>query len=533
MSFAVRVARLKRKLSKSSQVEESPGLPVLSVFEAADFAHGGLAGFARAADVRGQVAGAWKLEPGEARTQFIERARNGALELGARRLLIGGVPVLADRGLQDPGPAPQPLPRHVISMPDGALHTGQINALRVVQSRRFTALRCGRRFGKTSLAAALAADTALLGGMAGLFAPIFKLSSPLFDILAMALAPVIAASNRSFGELRLTGGGGCDVWSLEHPRAGRGRRYNLAVIDEGAHGDPELTGIWSASIRPTLADLAGPAIVASTPNGVSETNFFWKICNEEIFGFTEFVAPTSRNPFIPTSELEELRRVHNPAVYAQEFEAQFVNLAGVGLFDVAAMLNGGEPWETPEKFDIVFAALDSGVRGGREHDASAVVYFGLNVHLAPRGLYVLDWEAVELGAGDLELWFVGISRRLADYAERTRFGSRGISIERAGLGEMLLAKADVLKVQAQEINSVLVSRGKDLRALSADPLINGGQVRLTRAACDRTSRLKGVLRNHLLTQTAAFRVADREAWKRADDLVDCLVYGALIAFNPE
>jgi hypothetical protein len=228
-----------------------------------------------------------------------------------------------------------------------------------------------------------------------------------------------------------------------------------------------------------------------------------------------------------------LRRVHNPAVYAQEFEAQFVNLAGVGLFDVAAMLNGGEPWDAPETFDIVFATLDSGVRGGREHDASAVVYFGLNVHLQPHGLYILDWEAVELSAGDLELWFVGIGRKLADYAEQTRFGSRGISIERAGLGEMLLAKAGVLKVPAQEINPVLVSRGKDLRALAADPHVNGGRVRLTWAACDRTSRLKGVLRNHLLAQTAAFRVADREAWKRADDLVDALVYGTLIAFNAE
>jgi len=36
----------------------------------------------------------------------------------------------------------------------------------------FVALRAGRRFGKSSLAAALAVGVALLGGMAGLFAPI-------------------------------------------------------------------------------------------------------------------------------------------------------------------------------------------------------------------------------------------------------------------------------------------------------------------------------------------------------------------------
>jgi hypothetical protein len=67
------------------------------------------------------------------------------------------------------------------------------------------------------------------------------------------------------------------------------------------------------------------------------------------------------------------------------------------------MLNKGEPWKPPEVFDTVFATVDSGVRGGQEHDASAVVYVGLNAKAVPLGLYVLDWEAVELGAGDLEL----------------------------------------------------------------------------------------------------------------------------------
>jgi hypothetical protein len=58
----------------------------------------------------------------------------------------------------------------------------------------------------------------------------------------------------------------------------------------------------------------------------------------------------------------------------------------------------------------VFATLDSGVRGSQTHDASAVVYVGCNVHMQPYGLYVLDWEAVELGAGDLELWLVAERR---------------------------------------------------------------------------------------------------------------------------
>jgi hypothetical protein len=273
------------------------------------------------------------------------------------------------------------------------------------------------------------------------------------------------------------------------------------------------------------------ALQLSTPAGLAEDNFFWRVCHELSYGFTQFVAPTLRNPFIPPGEIEALRAQHNPLVFAQEFEAQFVNLAGVGLFDVAAMLNKGEPWPTPELFDTVFATLDSGVRGGQTHDASAVVYCGLNMAVAPLGLYLLDWEAVELGAGDLELWFAGIGRTLAGYASKSRMGSHGVHIENAGLGEVLLAKAGSLGVPAEEIPSQLVSRGKDLRALSAERFINGGRIRLTAQAANKISRLKGVQRNHLLAQIAGFRIADKDAWKRSDDLIDCVVYAALLAFT--
>jgi hypothetical protein len=534
MSIAASL-RMMREINARAEQSAGAQSSVMQIREAADFVTGAEAGFARAADRRGSVLETWRQAPDEPRGAFLERARAEAADLHAARLLVGGVPRLEDENVGDGAQMPRPasLSRETIIMPDGALHAGQIAALKVIQANRFSALCAGRRFGKSSLAAALAADVALLGGMAGLFAPIYKLSSPLFDILAMALAPLIASSNRSFGELRLVGGGGIDIWTLEHPRAGRGRRYDLVVLDEAAFAGPDLTTIWSASIRPTLADTMGPAIVASTPSGVAEDNFFWRVCHEPSYGFVQFTAPTRDNPFIPPLEIEALRAQHNPLIFSQEFEARFVNLAGVGLFDVAKMLNKGEPWETPPLFDIVYACLDSGVKGGQEHDASAVVYVGLNAAFAPLGLYVLDWEAVEVGAGSIELWFAGVGRTLNEYAKHARQGSRGVHVEAAGLGELLLAKAGSLGVRAQEIDPKHVSRGKDLRALSVEGLINGGKVRLTKPACDRMTRLKGVVRNHLLYQITSFRIADKDAWKRSDDLIDALVYAALVAYRSD
>jgi hypothetical protein len=518
--------RLERRQASLRELDPQRS-PEPQVLEAADFVTGGEANFARAANTRGAVIAKWQAGPNEAHAEFIARARRGAKSTGAVRLVVGGIPDLATMSS-----APiRPVSPGAIIMPDGALHAGQIEALRVIQANRFTALRAGRRFGKSSLAAALAVDVALRGGLAGLFAPIFRLAAPLFDVIAAALmTTTLTANNRHSGELRLAGGGGVDVWPLERPRAGRGQKYSLVVIDEAAFGTPFLTTGWSASIRPTLVDLQAPAIIASTPSGVSEDNFFWRICNEPSYGFVEYVAPTLRNPFIPREEVEALRAQHNPLIFAQEFEAQFVNLAGVGLFDVAAMLNKGEPWPTPAQFDTVFATIDSGVKGGQEHDASAVVYVGLNVFSAPLGLYVLDWEAVELGAGDLELWFAGVGRTLGGYAKHARVSSQGVFVERAGLGEMLLAKAASLGVRADEIKSEHVARGKDLRALSVEKYINGGQVRLTAPACEKVSKLKGIARNHLLAQVAGFHIADKEAWRRADDLVDALVYAVIKAY---
>jgi hypothetical protein len=522
-------AKLERRRASLRELDPRR-TPEIRVVEAADFVTGSEADFARATNARGIVTASWRISDGGTRAEFLARAKQGAKALGAARLVIGGVPDLTDQPAISS--AIRPASRSAIAMPDGALHAGQIEALRVIQANRFAALRAGRRFGKTSLAAALAADTAMLGGTAGLFAPIYKLAAPLFDILARALAPLLATSNRSIGELRLEGGGGVDIWNLEHSAwAGRGRSYNRVVIDEAAFAGPHLITAWSAQIRPTMADVQGSAIVASTPAGLAEDNFFWRVCHELSYGFTQFVAPTLRNPFIPPAEIEALRAQHNPLVFAQEFEAQFVNLAGVGLFDVAAMLNKGEPWEPPQIFDTVFATIDSGVRGGQEHDASAVVYCGLNVMMVPLGLYVLDWEATELGAGDLELWFAGVGQRLRGYGTKTRMGSEGVHVERAGLGEMLLAKADALGVDAREIPSEIVARGKDLRALAAERYINGGLVRLTPAAANRISKLKGIQRNHLLAQIAGFHIADKDAWKRSDDLVDALVYAVLVAYT--
>jgi hypothetical protein len=145
--------KLNRRLERErlAAPEFSPA-PELQVIEAGDFVTGGEADFARAANGRGVVMATWRAGADETHADFIVRAKRGAKAMDAARLVIGGIPDLAT---VSPGPI-RPPSRAAVNMPDGALHAGQLEALNVIQSNRFTALRAGRRFGKSSLAAALA-----------------------------------------------------------------------------------------------------------------------------------------------------------------------------------------------------------------------------------------------------------------------------------------------------------------------------------------------------------------------------------------
>jgi hypothetical protein len=146
-------AKLERQRASLRELDPRRA-PEIQVVEAADFVSGGEADFARATNARGIVVSSWRIGDGETRAEFMARAMQGAKARGAARLVIGGVPDLADPSAISS--AIRPAPRNAIIMPDGAFHVGQIEALRVIQANRFAALCAGRRFGKSSLAAALA-----------------------------------------------------------------------------------------------------------------------------------------------------------------------------------------------------------------------------------------------------------------------------------------------------------------------------------------------------------------------------------------
>jgi hypothetical protein len=159
-----------------------------ATIEVVDFVTGNLANFARACSPKGVVLEIVRRGEGEPYAAFLARAKSLAGGLGAPRLVVGGIhPAFDADAVCDAAEAPQ----GVILLPDGGgLHPGQIRATRIILNHPRAVLRAGRRFGKSTLLIALAADEAIRGRPVGYFTPLYKTAVPVFDALALMLAPL-------------------------------------------------------------------------------------------------------------------------------------------------------------------------------------------------------------------------------------------------------------------------------------------------------------------------------------------------------
>mgnify|MGYP006274315129 CR=1 FL=1 len=410
------------------------------------------------------------------------------------------------------------------------LHSGQADIYR--KRGKLNAISCGRRFGKTILLNTLAADTAAKGRRFGFFAPEYKQLIEPFDALQEILQPIILKANRSDGRIITKTGGVVDFWTLkDNPLAGRGRQYHRIGIDEAAFTKNEqMPDIWRKSIKPTLLITKGDAFVASTPNGVDPDNFFYQIWHDPALGFTTHHAPTAANPFVPADELEAERVMAHPMVWKQEFLAEFISWDGEAFFQLQYFLDNGQPVDYPSKCDTVFAIMDCAVKSGTEHDATAIIYCSLSQYDTPHNLTWLDYEMHSIDAASLEHLAPKVLQRCNELAAQcnARFGSVGLLVEDAAGGQVLIQQAMARGWAIKGIDSKITARGKDERAMVAGGTAYAGKCKISKHAYDKTVEWKGRTLNHLLQQLTTFRIGDKEAYKRADDLLDCATYSMIV-----
>ena len=505
---------------------------------AADFLNGGGPSFARIFDRRGIKLAALQRLDGEPWVAFVARSKGQAAQTAqAASLFIGGLPdAVTDNHADWHGCEP---PRDAIVLPETPLHPSQVEALDLVRNHRRVVLVCGRRWGKSSLLVALAVDAALSGKRVGIFAPTRTLLSPLLHAIAHALSGVKGVGiNRMFGEIRLPNGAHVDFWSIDHTqRAGRGRAYHLALIDEAGHDETYLTDAFQVAIAPTLLDYAGSIVEASTPNGASPDNHFWRVAHLAEMGFVVHHAPTSANPHLPVEEIAALRATMRPEEAAQELDALFVDMAGVSIFPLAALLENGQPVADDALLDIIGVAIDSAAgETGFEHDGTAAAIFGMRQprSIAQQGaagfeVVLLDWDVRSLALGAAGAWLRHVNDLYRGWIQRLRprMGLDGFHIEKPAMGLRLLELAGEQCIPATAMPTDWVELGKDGRALMAEPHIRAGRVKLAKTAYDKRMEFKGAVHNHLVAQLTGFRLFDRKAGKRADDLCDAAIYAVL------
>lgn len=215
----------------------------------------------------------------------------------------------------------------VISKP--CPHSGQLEVIRNV--KRFNVLANGRRWGKTKFAVKLAMETMLQGYPVGYFVPTFDFAEDFWEEIKDRLEPIISYKSESKHIIRLETGGELKIWSLEKKRAGRGRKYKRAIVDEGAFVK-DLKESWEKVIRATLADLEGDGYFLSSPvYGSYFQELYDNVGKPNFHNWAAFQMPTSTNPYITAKELAEIESQLDPLTFRQEYLAEFVNLTGLAF----------------------------------------------------------------------------------------------------------------------------------------------------------------------------------------------------------
>jgi len=418
----------------------------------------------------------------------------------------------------------------VIQLP--TLHAGQVEIYR--RRTRLNAVRCGRRWGKTKQMVTMGGDAAAKGRKVGLFTPEHKQLLEPYDELLDILQPIKRRASKNEGTIRTTTGGIVDFWQLDdNELAGRGREYDLVMIDEAAFTkNGQMMKIWEKSIKPTLLTRRGSVWVFSTPNGVDPENYFYQVCNDPKLGFAQFHAPTSSNPYVPPDELEKERLNNHPLVWRQEFLAEFVDWSGVAFFDLAKLTVDGRGVAYPRNCDAVFAVVDSAMKDGSGNDGTAVVYFAVSKHFG-HPLTILDWEITQINSDLLTTWLPNVFGRLEQLAKETkaRAGSIGAFIEDKASGITLNQHSKRMGWPAQPIEGDITGIGKDGRAVASSGAVHRGEVKISEYALQKVTDYKGQTRNHLISQVTGYRIGDKEAYRRADDLADGFMYGVIIGLG--
>jgi phage terminase large subunit-like protein len=232
-------------------------------------------------------------------------------------------------------------------MPDlkVTLHDAQMKIFK--SDKRFKVASCGRRFGKSYLAAWVLIIKALQSEDKDVFyvAPTFQQAKDiLWSILKDVGQGVIKSTHENTATITLVNDRKIYLKGSDRPDTLRGVGLAYVVMDEYASMKPE---VWEMILRPTLADVKGGALFIGTPSGKNHFHKLWIEAQlpENEMDWESFQFVSTDNPFLDPDEIEAAKKSMSTQAFRQEFEATFESFSG-GVFK--------EEWikyEDDEEFD--------------------------------------------------------------------------------------------------------------------------------------------------------------------------------------
>ncbi len=125
-------------------------------------------------------------------------------------------------------------------------------------------------------------------------------------------------------EVELQNGSVIQLHGASNADSLRGSGLDAVVLDEYAMMPSE---VWSAVVRPMLADRRGRAVFIGTPQGYNQ---FYDVYVAAQSGrdWAAFRFPTQQGGYVSREELEAIRCETDPKTYRQEYEASFEALQG-------------------------------------------------------------------------------------------------------------------------------------------------------------------------------------------------------------
>ena len=271
--------------------------------------------------------------------------------------------------------------------------------------RRFRVIVAGRRFGKTFLSTAELVRAAINGEnkKCWYIAPTYKAAKEIaWEMLLVAIpAEYVTKTNESALRLDLINGSTISLKGAEKPDNLRGRALDFCVLDEFADMRKEA---WYEVIRPSLSDRVGSALFIGTPKGRNHFYDLWAKGVDQDEGWGAFQYTTLQGGNVDKDEIEAARQDLDERTFKQEYEAAFVNYAGIIYYN--------------------FKREESVIRYHGEHRKFIV---GMDFNLDPMSAVVMVRDGQQLHVIDEVVIYGSNTDEMADEVGK-RFGAKNVTI---------------------------------------------------------------------------------------------------------